>query len=152
MHFNELLDESGAFEKFKSFNFSFEMVVVLSARTEKVRVIRTFDADGPEKYSSYRKFVLQLFVLTEFFFTVLNAGPIIWPANDRTNELFVLSEVVLTRFDCCPKKTFQRLPKLNSTYLKKVAVTSNQSVTRGHFFEHVRQGNLGTIYIYKTVI
>ena len=39
------------------------MAVVLSVRTEKVRVIRTFDADGPEKM-----FVLQLFVLTDFFF------------------------------------------------------------------------------------
>ena len=100
MHFNELLVESGAFEKFKSFNFSFKMAVVLSVRTEKVRVMRSFDADRPKKCSSYRTFVLQLFVLTDFFFSGLNAWPTIWPANVRTNELFVLSEFVLTRFNC----------------------------------------------------
>ena len=35
--------------KILKLNFFIEMAVVLSIRTAKVRFIRTFDADGPEK-------------------------------------------------------------------------------------------------------
>ena len=38
--------------------------------------------------------------LNRIFLTGLNAWPTIWLANVRTNELFVLSEFVFTRFDC----------------------------------------------------
>ena len=67
MLFNELLVEAGAFENSKIWTFLSKLAVVLSERTEKVRVTRAFDADGPEKCSSDRMFVLQLFVFTEFF-------------------------------------------------------------------------------------
>ena len=78
------------------------MVVVSSVRTAKVRFIRTFNADGPEKMFVLSKIRVTVICLIKpnFFFTGLNAWPTICPANVRTNELFILSEFILTRFDC----------------------------------------------------
>ena len=89
MLFNELLVESyisGAFENSKSLNFSFQWhAVVLSLRTEKLRVIQTFDAYGPEKMSVLSKVhVSQLFVLTEFFW------PDWMPGQPFAQQTFVL--------------------------------------------------------------
>ena len=97
------LVESGAFENFKSLNFSFEMAVFLTVQTEKVGVSRTFDTDGPEKMFVLSKVHVTLVCLNRISLTRLNAWPTIYPANVRTNELFFLSEFVLTRFECsCP--------------------------------------------------
>ena len=89
--------------KIQKLNFSVEIVVVLSVRTAKVRFIRTFDADGPEKMFVLSKVRVTVVRLNLIFLTRLNAWPTICPANVRTDELFVLSEFVLTRFDCIPK-------------------------------------------------
>ena len=81
-------------------NFSFEMAVVLSVRTEKARVIRTFGAEGPEKMFVLVKVRVTVVRLNQIFLTRLNAWPTICTENVRTNELFVWSEFVLTMFDC----------------------------------------------------
>ena len=76
------------------------MAVVLSVSTKKVRVIWTFDADGPKKMFVLSKVCVTVVCLNRIFLTRLNAWPTIWLTNVQTNELFVLSEFVLTSFDC----------------------------------------------------
>ena len=57
-------------------------------------------ADGPEKMFVLSKVRVTVNRLKQIILTRLNAWPTICPANARTNELFVLSEFVLMRFDC----------------------------------------------------
>ena len=72
--------------------------MVLSVRTElaeKVRVIRTFDADGPEKKFVLSKVCVTVVRLNQIFLTRLNAWPTICPANVRTHGVVRLIRVCL---------------------------------------------------------
>ena len=100
MNFQKNQEQVQKIQKFEL--FFFEIAVVLSVWTEKVCVIRTFDADGPEKIFVLSKVRSTVVRLNRIFLTRPNAWPTICPGNVRTNELymFVLSELVSTRFDC----------------------------------------------------